>query len=62
MWVNEDVPSKEFHDQFPNHNEAHASLMEADAVDRPYTRIYFQNGECRCCGSYNLQKLRGLFV
>lgn len=62
MWVPEDVPSKKFTDQFPNHNEAYEAFREADKEDRPYTKIFFQSGECRCCGSFNLQKLRGLFV
>lgn len=60
MWVTEDIPSKVFRDKFPNHNEAHRAFLEADAQDRPYTKIFFINDECRCCASLNLHKLRGL--
>lgn len=62
MWVPEDVPSKKFVDQFPNHNEAYSAFMDAANDDRPYTKIFFHNNECKCCGSFNLQKLRGLLA
>ena len=62
MFVPEDVPSRSFHDQFPNHNEAYEAFREADSQDRPYTKIYYRNGECNCCGSFNLHKLRGILV
>lgn len=60
MRVPEDVSNTTFHERFPNHNEAHQAAMEASWSSRPFTLIFFHNGECKCQGSYDLHKLRGL--
>lgn len=60
MRVPEDVSGHDFDQRFPNNNQAHAAAMFASWNNRPFTMIYFHNGECACQGSYNLHKLRGL--